>query len=380
MLSSLQTSVSLTPPTPTDSSFVAPASVLHPSAHPYPCPPPLPSLDVLDAACISTLAEAAGDRYGAWLATDGDPSTYWMSVGAPDAVLTIDLAHERTVTGVTFNWEAPVMSVLVLYTTSATSDTDWLLGASVLNAQDAPTAMSLSDGGANAAQGVTARRLRLYLRDPISAVSYNASLPMIALREFSVESCLLAERVVTAVSSLTYKNALSPIITSVSPNRGSTAGGTSITLQVEGLPSDTAASDVVVSVVGLPCAVTSVSATEVVCLTSSHGVTSAGRLGKGAVDLTVAAVGRAAASSNATYQYIDLWSRYTTWGSSVGGADGITRPGIDTEGESVWIQVGQNIWLKNSCHPLPPRLPPPLFLAPPLPTPPALPDGPAYPA
>ena len=35
---------------------------------------------------------------GARLATDGDPNTYWVSIGAPDAVLTLDLGTERRVT------------------------------------------------------------------------------------------------------------------------------------------------------------------------------------------------------------------------------------------------------------------------------------------
>ena len=48
---------------------------------------------------------------------------------------------------------------------------------------------------------------------------------------------------------------------------------------------------------------------------------------------TIASVGTSAASSNATYEYIDLWSRSTTWG---GGPPPV-------EGDSVWIQPGQRI-------------------------------------
>ena len=79
-----------------------------------------------------------------------------------------------------------------------------------------------------------------------------------------------------------------------------------LTLQVGGLPSGVVAEDVSVSVVGLPCVVSTVTTTEVTCTTSSYGATRAGRLGRGPIDLTVAPLGRAAASSNATYQYIDL--------------------------------------------------------------------------
>ena len=49
-------------------------------------------VDELDAACEgSVLATKYGDKLGSQLATDGDPSTYWVAVGAPDAVLTLDL-------------------------------------------------------------------------------------------------------------------------------------------------------------------------------------------------------------------------------------------------------------------------------------------------
>ena len=65
----------------------------------------------------------------------------------------------------------------------------------------------------------------------------------------------------------------------------------------------------------------------------AHGRTSAANTGRGAVELTaIATVGSAATSANATYEYIDLWSRSTTWG---GGPPPV-------EGDTVWIQPGQS--------------------------------------
>ena len=80
-------------------------------------------------------------------------------------------------------------------------------------------------------------------------------------------------------------------MTSISPRRGSTAGGTLITLTVAGLPSGIGASDAAVTIVGLPCAVQSVTASEVTCLTASYGVTSAANPGFGPVRLTLLATG-----------------------------------------------------------------------------------------
>ena len=296
-------------------------------------------VDELDAACTNVLATAHGDRYGAQLATDGDPSSYWTSVGAPDAVLDLDLGFERVIKQVNFDWEAPAHSLIVLYTTSQ-MEHDWSVGASVLHSEMAPASLQLSDGGANAAIGVVASRLRFYLTDPSGVAPGNSSLPMIAVREVSVTSCALGEASITASTQLAYQSAGTPLLTSITPRRGSTAGGTTVTLEVAGLPSDVAPADVEVSVVGLPCAVTSASSSAVVCVTSSYGVTSASNLGNGPVVLTLPAIGTAAATSNATYEYVDLWSRTTTWGG-----EGNTIPGLETTGDSIWIQVGQRILL-----------------------------------
>ena len=127
-------------------------------------------------------------------------------------------------------------------------------------------------------------------------------------------------------------------MTSIVPHRGSTAGGTLVTLSVEGLPSGLDVAGTAVTIVGLPCAVQSVDSSTVVCLTSSHGVTSEADPGVGPVSLTLRATGAAVATANATYEYVDLWSRYTTWGGV-----GNTIPGLETKGDSIWIQRGQRI-------------------------------------
>ena len=305
--------------------------------------------DVLDAACETVLTTANSDRYGARLATDGDDSTYWLSSGAPDAVLTVDLGATRQVSHLTLNWKSPAYSLLVLYSAASAGD-DWRVGATftqlaALNAN--PSRMpnstaTLSDGGANAAAiGIRARRLRLYMAD-----AANASHPVFALRELNVTSCAQSELAVTLGSQLAYARAQTPTVTSIAPRRGSTAGGTLITLQVEGLPSGTEASNVSVTVVGLPCAITSINGSSISCLTYSYGKTSAANPGIGPVTLTLPAVGTAAATANASYKYVDLWSRYTTWGGEyLADGEKNTIPGLETTGDSVWIQVGQRILL-----------------------------------
>ena len=308
-------------------------------------------VDVLDAVCETTLTTSNSDPYGVRLATDGDTSTYWLSSGATDAVVTVDLGTAHRVTHLTFDWESPAYSVLVLYSATAAGD-DWSVGGTINDLEalyaDPPrmpnSSITILDGGANAAVGVSARRLRVHM-----ANAANATWPVFALRELGIASCKLSELVVTLGSQLAYKLAQTLTVTSIAPQRGSTAGGTLITLQVA-LPAGTEVSDVTVTAVGLPCAVTSVSGTEVSCLTSSYGKTSLANPGNGPVALTLPTVGTAAATGNAEYEYIDLWSRYTTWGGEYvinweGEYVKNTIPGLETTGDTIWIQTGQRILL-----------------------------------
>ena len=294
-------------------------------------------VDVFDAECNTLLAIADGERYGTRLATDGDSSTYWLAVGAPDAVLTLNFGVERQVTELTIDWEAAPSSLLVLYTTSQAIGT-WFVGASIQGASSAPSTITLNDGGPNGAVGVNARRIRLYMADPVRWT--NLSLPMFGVRELVATSCALPMKTIDLSSQVAYNGALTPTVTSVSPERGSTAGGTTVTLTVTGLPDGTGVADVTVSIVGQPCSITSVTSTQLVCVTSSYGVTSVSKPGNGPVSLTLPAVGTAAATEGAVYEYVDLWSSCTTWGGAP-----CTIPGLDTTGESVWIQPGQRIML-----------------------------------
>ena len=218
-----------------------------------------------------------------------------------DAVLTLDLGYERHLSELRFEWGASAArSILALYA-NIISDDGWSVGGVVHQAADALVALSMSDGGANSA-GVSARYLRLYLADavttpsPSPAVSSENFLPgggapppgstgsKFELRELVAASCVLPEAEVTVMGSqLVYQLASTPTVTEVAPRRGSTAGGTAITLSVAGLPSGLTTADVVVSIVGLDCAVTSVSATEVTCTTASYGVDSASNPGVGPV-------------------------------------------------------------------------------------------------
>jgi hypothetical protein len=268
-------------------------------------------VDLLDTACPTLLAPG----YGANLATDGDASTYWMHAGSPDAVLTLDLGFPRVVTGLELEWEIPAYTLLVLYSETVLTPDVWRVGAVVSNTGVVPYRVGMGEVGAatsNAASaGVRARFIRLYMRDAAAVPSSVAECARctFALRELRASSCALGEANVTVGTLLSYRRTLTPVVQSIAPRRGSTAGGTDITLTVQGLPSGLTTSDVAVTVVGRPCTVLSMGTTEVVCRTSSYGITSASQPGDGLVVLTLPASGGGATTSNATYTYIDLWSR-----------------------------------------------------------------------
>ena len=298
-------------------------------------------VDILDAECSTALATDQSANYGgANLATDGDASSFWLSAGRPDAVLTVDLGETQYIKELALDWQHAASSVMALYSPSSLGD-DWTVAASVYQASTPPTTLSFSTGsGTTASDGVAARRVRLYLAD-----ASNASWPVFALNELRAESCALALKTVTMSSDLAYVGSLTPVVSSVSPRRGSTAGGTELTIDLTIDAASISASDITVSIAGASCTVTAASVTarpqaQVKCTTGSYGKTSLANPGSGYVVLTIDGVGTAAAEAAAMYEYVDLWSRRTTWGGA-----GYTIPGLETSGDSIWIQTGQRIML-----------------------------------
>eukprot|EP00741_Cyanophora_paradoxa_P015378 tig00020876_g14844.t1 len=134
-----------------------------------------------------------------------------------------------------------------------------------------------------------------------------------------------------------YSAASTPTVVSVTPNRGSTAGGTVITLTGTGLLSAAGAAPNVTLAGGTVCDVQSATETEVVCVTraSSHGMPMAP---------AVLVAGKGLADASATYAFADLWSRRTTWGGAAPPADG----------DSVVILAHQTVLL--DCSPAKLRL------------------------
>jgi hypothetical protein len=129
---------------------------------------------------------------------------------------------------------------------------------------------------------------------------------------------------------------LTTTVSSISPSRGSTAGGTLLTITGAGLST---AHTVTIS--GVVCTqsaaeqaqTTAAAGGAMYCTTAAH----ASELTLATVLIESGASGNAAFATAATYQYVDLWSRRTTWNNNpppVAG-DSVTIP----EGHAVMMDI-----------------------------------------
>ncbi|XP_048254422.1 fibrocystin-L-like isoform X3 [Haliotis rufescens] len=133
----------------------------------------------------------------------------------------------------------------------------------------------------------------------------------------------------TLASSFTYDPSLTPTITGVSPRRSGTGGGISVTITGTGFGSDSSA--VKVSIGGTDCPVSTVSTTEVVCVTER----STSQKTKVRVEVSGNGIAK---QVDAAFEYIDVWSAKATWG-------GKDPPGA---GELVVVPKGQILLLDTN--------------------------------
>eukprot|EP00759_Apiculatamorpha_spiralis_P048987 PhF_6_TR44159/c0_g1_i2/m.67600 len=120
----------------------------------------------------------------------------------------------------------------------------------------------------------------------------------------------------------TYSDSLTPTITSIAPSRGSTAGGTVVTLIGTNLQLTT-----LIKLGTSTCTLGQVTSTQLTCTTAFQGITTSAPV------TVVTANGKALGAF--VYEFIDLWSRRTTWGGQ----------SLPEAGDSVVISEGQTVLL-----------------------------------
>ncbi|XP_045210443.2 fibrocystin-L-like isoform X2 [Mercenaria mercenaria] len=131
-------------------------------------------------------------------------------------------------------------------------------------------------------------------------------------------------------NSYSYNAALTPTCSGVSPSRGGTGGGTSITISGSGFGS--VVNDVNVMIDDVECDVSTVTDTEIVCVTGPHlGSVDA----KVEVQISGNGIAKEETTGDADFSYIDVWSSPYTWG---GGP-------VPEEGDFIIIPRGMTLLL-----------------------------------
>ena len=141
-------------------------------------------------------------------------------------------------------------------------------------------------------------------------------------------------------NAVTYTKNITPVLSSISPIMGTSAGGTTLTLTGKNFITNVA--QISVKIDNVPCNVTTVTLTEITCTTGAAPILAL-RTNSLESKLTIFFSGKGYSVTNGIqYFYVDRWSDTNTWG-------GIVPP---REGESVSIASGQTILLDIS----PPQL------------------------
>ncbi|XP_066530272.1 fibrocystin-L-like [Hoplias malabaricus] len=125
----------------------------------------------------------------------------------------------------------------------------------------------------------------------------------------------------------TYRSSLTPVITDVSPRRGGTAGGTTLTITGFGF----SGGNVSVSIAGSVCDVQTVNDTQVVCVTNAQPVS---QLTKVRVLVGTRGIAK---MDNADFFYIDVWSSRYTWGGESPPEQGTFA--VITKGQTILLDV-----------------------------------------
>ncbi|XP_070248855.1 fibrocystin-L [Myotis yumanensis] len=133
-----------------------------------------------------------------------------------------------------------------------------------------------------------------------------------------------------STTPFTYTMSLTPLITKIAPERGSTAGGTRLTVMGSGFSENT--QDVHVTIAETKCDVEYSNETCIICMTNAHTPS-----GWAPVRVTVGSMGMAK-REKAVFLYVDAWSSNCSWGGEA----------TPEEGSLVVIPKGQTVLLDQN--------------------------------
>ncbi|CAF0756351.1 unnamed protein product [Brachionus calyciflorus] len=142
---------------------------------------------------------------------------------------------------------------------------------------------------------------------------------------------VITENNLSYSSNFTYNKSITPELSSVSPLRGGTGGGTLLKITGTNIQAESNA-DVKVLIAGSECEIISVTSTLIECTTGSYSQSSI----KALIEVYVNDVGLAI-NNNVYFEYVDLWSSRFTWGGN--------EPPV--EGDLVVIDKSQTVYFDS---------------------------------
>jgi len=137
------------------------------------------------------------------------------------------------------------------------------------------------------------------------------------------------------LTTVTYDDALTPLLESLSPRYGTVEGGTEITFTGTNFPTDMGLYSIEID--EQVCTVTSATLTEVRCLTDPRP----GLYEDTYLSMNVDGYGNVA-TRGLVFRYVSAWSASSTWG-------GEASP---QEGETVWVPAGMHLLVDVDCTPI----------------------------
>ena len=177
------------------------------------------------------------------------------------------------------------------------------------------------------------------------------------IKDIELRGCRLAGNLLTATSNatvggsplFTLEEALTPTVASVHPSRGTTAGGSDVTIVGRFFTAEH--KHLSVTFGSFPCLIQSVSsisadAQKIECVTSASGILHGGLK---YVTVLVRSAGRSVrTTNNATFWYIDTWGSRTTWGGKQPPTGCGSFVDDRTCTDTVYIPEGQMVLLDQS--------------------------------
>jgi hypothetical protein len=292
-----------------------------------------------------------GTGHPAWMVTDAAVDTYWQSAAWDQRPkLTLDLgANGSRVHRVEIAWKRDfnASNYTIEARSASTGGFRTIFPPQRVHEEDSapryalamPTSEGITIFGDDAEEAFTHLRINMTAgRDD----------GRVGVREIVVHGCPMhqAETSETAAGLLTVNKADAPTVNSVEPSRGSTAGGTDVTIRGNFFGS----SGVEVWFGDFPCEEVAAGTSDgdddvVTCKTSASGVTNGGMKH---VVVRVADKGDSLPGENASFWYVDTWSARTTWGGAsppTGCGSWLDDPDCDA---SVVIPEGQVVLLDQS--------------------------------